>query len=632
MPPLAIVGAVNGAKLIAAVKENWDGRSLDFETLASAMRMAALRTADRFDVDQAARDALTDADAAMADHLVSCLPTREELAAFARKPDLAATVASHVADKLAVHNPHFAEGAPSVAGFDARSFAAAVVQDVITAALANSDYRQSLMTYLQIETLQGVARIEAEQANQSAMLSEIVKSLGSAADIQTFRSIRDDVAKAVADNPDLAGADVVKQVKYLIQCRREELEKLKAIPAEDNRVRSLQAAAEQALANNNDEAAIAALMEAESAFGERQNADTRNRAKYTSIRAGLLLGQGDWHAADAAWAQAAAMLRPIDINSWVPYVLWAADKLYEFGYLFARTGAVEASESRLRALAAVARMNRDWRREADFLNRLGNSLKTRAERTNGEPFLILIRQAIDAYLEALNASMKLTDRTESAMINMSLGNALFEQGNRIIGANGDALMIEAIDAYHQALTICTKQTSPQNWAQIQINLGIALSGLGRRPTAASGNDYFKQSVSAYRNALTIMTELSNPIGWAYAQHNLGAALHNLGELTEGDTGLGFFREAVSAYQLALTVRTQNDRPHEWAKTQDNLGIVQRLLGERVEGAEGLKHLEASAAAHRAALIIYTSEHMPREHSLVATHLADAEAAIAARRG
>ena len=105
VPPLAIVGAVNGAKLIAAAKENWDGRSLDFETLASSMRMAALRAADRFDVDQTERDALTEADAAMADHLVSCLPTHEELAAFARKPDLAATVASHVVDRLAAHDP-----------------------------------------------------------------------------------------------------------------------------------------------------------------------------------------------------------------------------------------------------------------------------------------------------------------------------------------------------------------------------------------------------------------------------------------------------------------------------------------------------------------------------------------------
>jgi tetratricopeptide (TPR) repeat protein len=593
VPPLTIVGAVNSAKLIAAVKENWDGRSLDFDALESAMRMAALRAADRFDVDQAARDALTEADAAMADHLVSCLPTREELAAFARKPDFVTAVVDHVVEKLAAHDPRFAEGAPSVAGFNARHFATEIVQSVIEAALDNNDYRQSLTSYLQIETLLGVAEIKDGQAEDRARdeafqgevrraVAEILSRLGSAGDAEMLNRIRAEVTKAIANNPDQGGVELVDQVVFLINSRQDALEKLEETPVEDNRVRSFQAAAEQALANDDDAAAIAALLEAETAIGERQEADARARANYTNIRAGLLLGQGDWQAADAAWAQAAAMLMPFDVTAGEQIVWEAAKRLADFGEIFAQTSALLASERRLRALETAAQARGDAERAAATQNNLGIVLRTQGERTGGDA--------------------------------------------------GLTLLSEAVDAYRAALTLRTQAAMPAQWAMTQNNLGNVLSTQGARTGDDAGLALLSEAVDAYRAALSVYTQVAMPADWAMTQNNLGTVLRTQGARTGGDAGLALLSEAVDAYRAALTVRTQAAMPAQWAMTQNNLGIVLRTQGARTAGDAGLALLSEAVEAYRAALTVWTPEHFSHYHEIASNNLAQAEAAIAARRG
>jgi Tetratricopeptide repeat len=643
VPPLAIVGAVNGAKLIAAVKENWDGRSLDFETLASSMRMAALRAADRFDVDQAARDALTEADAAMADHLVSSLPTREELAAFARKPDLAATVASHVVDSLSAHDPRFAQGVPSVAGFNARSFATEIVQSVLEAALANNDYLQSLLYYLGIETLQSVARLEDGQAEDRARdaafheevrraVAEILSRLGNSGDAEMLNRIRAEVMKAIANNPDQGGVELVDQVVFLINSRQDALEKLEETPVEDNRVRSFQAAAEQALANDDDAAAIAALLQAETAIGERQEADARARANYTNIRAGLLLGQGDWQAADTAWEQAAAMLMPFDLAAGEDIVEEAALRLYNFGKTFAQTPALVASERLWRALETATKARGDDERTAQVQNNVGIVLSEQGERTGGDEGLGLLAEAVVAYRAALTVRTESAMPAEWAMTQNNLGSALRMQGERTPGKAGFSLLEQAVAAYRAALSVRTQAAMPAQWALTQNNLGTALAIMSQQTVGETGPALQNEAVKAFRAALTVYNEVDTPTQWSGIQNNLGNVLRILAVRIEGEAGLALLNQAAAAFRAALSVRTETAMPADWAMTQNNLGNVLQEQGTRIRDGEGMALLAQAVEAFRLALTILTPEHFSHQHKITSESLARAEAAIAARRG
>jgi tetratricopeptide (TPR) repeat protein len=450
VPPLAIVGAVNGAKLIAAVRENWDGRSLDFDALASAMRMAALRAADRFDVDQAARDALTEADAAMADHLVSCLPKREELAAFARKPDLAATVASHVVDRLAAHDPRFAESASSVAGFDARSFATEIVQSVIEAALANNDYRQSLTTYLQIETLQGVARLEDGMAE----VLEFVRAQKAGASL-TDEALRGAIARFIAFQPDASDADVLNAVETFERDYRALLEQVSHISVNDNHIQSLKVAAEEALEAGDIATARTRYGEAAKAAADKASEPVRNAAALKSAEASTALTMLDWQAADAAWEQAAAMLMPFDLQAGEVIVWEAAERLQQFGETFAQTPALVASERRWRALEIAAVAGGDNERVAAMQVWLGNVLQVQGERTGGDAGLARLGEAVDAYRAALSVYTQAAMPADWAMTQNNLGNVLQTQGVRTGGDAGLALLGAAVDAYGAALTVWT---------------------------------------------------------------------------------------------------------------------------------------------------------------------------------
>lgn len=627
MPPLAIVGAVNGAKLIAAAKENWDGRSLDFETLASSMRMAALRTADRFDVDQAARDALTEADAAMADHLVSCLPTREELVGLAHKGDLAATVASHVVDRLATHDPRFAEGALSMAGFDARSFAAAVVKDVITAALANNDYRQSLMTYLQIETLQGVARLEDGMAE----ILEFVRAQKMGASL-TDQALRGAIARFIAFQPDASDAAVLNAVETFERDYRALLEQVSHISVHDNHIQSLKVAAEEALEAGDIATARTRYGEAAKGAADKASEPVRNAATLKSAEASAALTMLDWQAADAAWEEAATKLIPFDVTAGEAIVWEAADRLDDFGQIFAQAPALMASERRWRLLETAAKARSDANRAANIQFNLGAVLYARGEWIVGYAGLALLEEAVEACNAALTVFKLETMPAKWAIAQNNLGNALSAQGERMHGDVGLALLGQSVTAYRAALTIYTEAAMPVQWAMTQNNLGGVLFVQGERTGGEAGLALLAQAVDAYRAALTVRTKVAMSAKWAMTQNNLGNVLSVQGERIKGNAGLALLGQAVDAYRAALTLRTEAARPADWAITQNNLGNVLRVQGERTGGDAGLALLAQAVEAYRAALTVWTVEHFSYYHEMASYNLALVEAAIAARRG
>ncbi len=475
VPPLAIVGAVNGAKLIAAVKENWDGRSLNFETLVSSMRMVALCAADRFDVDQAARDALTEADAAMADHLVSCLPTREELAAFARKPDFVTAVVDHVAEKLAAHDPRFAEGALSMAGFDARSFAAAVVQDVITAALANNDYRQSLMTYLQIETLQGVARLEDGMAE----ILEFVRTQKAGASL-TDQALRGAIARFIAFQPDASDADVLNAVETFEREYRALLGQVSHITVNDNHIQSLKVAAEEALEAGDIATARIRYREAAKAADDKASEPVRNAANLKSAEASTAVTMLDWQAADAAWEEAAAKLTPFDLTAGEAIVWEAGDRLKQFGETFGQTPALVASERRWRALEIAAVVRGDNERVATMQVWLGTVLSTQGARTGGDAGLALLGEAVDAYRAALTVYTQAAMPADWATTQNNLGIVLWTQGERTGVDAGLALLSDAVYAYRAALTIWTREHFSYYHEVASYNLALVEAAIAAR--------------------------------------------------------------------------------------------------------------------------------------------------------
>ncbi len=600
--------AVTGAAgLFAAFRENSKKHGLDSEALISSMRKAALRASDRFDIEPAARDALTEADAVMAEHLVSCLPTREELAALARKHDLAAAAANYVSDRLAANDPRFAEGAPSVAGFDARSFAATVVTDVITAALANNDYRRSLMTYLQIETLQGVARLEDGMAE----VLEFVRAHNAGASLKD-QALRGAIARFIAFQPDASDADVLSAVETFERDYRALLEQVSHITVNDNHIQSLKVAAEEALEAGDIATARIRYGEAAKAAADKASEPVRNAAALKSAEASAALTMLDLQAADVAWKKAAAMLMPFDEAAGEDIVWEAGDRLLQFGDIFAQTLGLAASERRWRALETEARKRGDVKRVATMQNWLGNVLSVQGERTEGNAGLAMLAEAVEAYLAALTVRTRAATPADWAMTQNNLGNVLKAQGARTKDVAGLALLNRAVEAYCAALTFYTRAAMPVDWAMTQNNLGTVLRIRGERTEGHAGIELLRQAIAAYRAALTVRTQAATPADWAMTQNNLGIALRTLSTGTQGDAKFTLLSEAVEAYRAALTVYTQAATPANWAATQHNLGIALRTQGELVEGIAGHVLLNEAVAAFRAGLAVRTRAAMPAD--------------------
>jgi tetratricopeptide (TPR) repeat protein len=424
------------------------------------------------------------------------------------------------------------------------------------------------------------------------------------------RAIRDAITRFIDVKPEANQAELTDAIERFEAGYRALERQLAAISVTDNRVTSLKAGAEGALAEGDLDKARAAYREAAEAARDKAAEPVRTAAELKAAEAGAHLLALDWEAADAAWTEAAAMLAPFDQRAADGLGEDAGNRLRLHGEVYARAGALSATINRWRALAASAAVRGDDREAARLRNNLGNVLQTQGERTGGPDGLRLLDEAVTAYRDALTIHTRDAMPAQWAMTQNNLGNTLEIQGDRTGGQEGRRLLAEAVTAHRDALTIYTRTDSPTDWAMTQNNLGNALQTQGQQIEGPEGLRLLDEAVTAYHNALTVRTRVDMAAQWATTQNNLGNALQTQGQQTEGPEGLRLLAQAVTAYRDALTVHTRADMPALWATTQNNLGNVLMAEGERTAGAEGHRLLDQAVTAFRAALTVRTRGDMP----------------------
>jgi tetratricopeptide (TPR) repeat protein len=683
VPPAASALATGGSKIATLFRESAAKHGFDSEALIAKMQAAAFRAADRYDSDQDWRDAMTVADAALTQLLPLAVPTRDDMVTCAAQTDFAGAVQTLVLDRVSEGDARF--GALNAEGrFCPRSFAGDIIRAVLDAALADEKYAQSLELPIQMATLRGVSEVKEDVAELKDDMAEVIawvraQQAGSALSDQALRGA---ISRFIAFRPEASDVDVLNAVETFEREYRALLEQVSHIRMHDHHIQSLKVAAEVALEAGDIATARRLYGQAAQDATEKLSEPVRTVAALRVTEARTALTMLDWHAADAAWGQAAAMLMPFDVKVGEAIVFEAAGRLYDFGLIFGQTSALILCERHWRTLEVAARERGDSKYAAGIQNNLGNVLRVQGERMGGDDGLALFGAAGEAYRAALTVRTQatmpadwamtqnnlgivlwrqgewtggdaglalfgeavaayraaLTVRTLAAMptdwagTQNNLGNVLQMQGERTTGKAGLALLGQAVEAYRAALTVRSQASMPAQWAGTQNNLGLVLCVQGERTRGRTGLVLLREAVDAYRAALTIFTQAAMPTDWAGTQNNLGLALWRQGGRTRGNAGLALLGEAVEAYRAALTFYTQAEMPTNWATTQNNLGLVLSTKGARSGGYAGLALLGEAVEAYRAALTVYTPEHFSHNHEIASNNLALAEAAIAARRG
>lgn len=442
------------------------------------------------------------------------------------------------------------------------------------------------------------------------------------------RAIRDAIARFIDVKPEANQTELTDAIKRFETGYRDLERQLAAITVTDNRVTSLKAAAEAALAEGDLDKARAAYREAAEAARDRAAEPVRTAAELKSAEAGAHLLALDWQAADTAWAEGEAMLVHFDSNAAEDLAHHAASRLRRHGELYGRAGALSAAINRWRTLASSADAREDEREAARLRNNLGNALQIQGQRTGGRDGLRLLDEAISAYRYALTVRTRVDMPVQWATTQNNLGATMRSQGERTGGQEGLRLLGEAVTAYRDALTVRTRADMPAEWAMTQNNLGNALSSQGERASGPEGLRLLDEAVTAYRDALTVRTLADTPAEWAMTQNNLGNTLSRQGERTSGPEGLRLLDEGVTAFRDALTVHTRSNSPAAWAMTQNNLGATLRSLGERTGGAEGLRLLDEAVLAYRNALTVRTRADMPAKWAMTQYNIGLAQESMA----
>jgi tetratricopeptide (TPR) repeat protein len=491
------------------------------------------------------------------------------------------------------------------------------------------------------------------------------------------RAIRDAIARFIDVKPDANQSELTDAIDRFETGYRALEQQLAAIRVTDNRVTSLKADAEAALAEGDLDKARAAYREAAEAARDKAAEPVRTAAELKSAEADAHLLALDWQAADAAWAEAEAMLAPFDRDAADELADDAAQRLSLHGELYGRAGALSSASHRWRQLARVARARRDQLRVAKFQNNLGNALATQGsrigglegqrlldeailafrdartiytradladqramtqvnlgdtlriqgERTDGRGGLRLLDEAIAAFRDALTVYTRDDMRVQRATTQSNLGNALRIQGERTEGPEGLQLLAEAVACCRMALSVFTGADTPEAWENTQNIMGAALAVQGMRTPDPEGLRVLGKSVTAFRNALTLTSRADTPVRWAIAKNNLGNALRLQGERTGGAEGLRLLAEAVTAFRDAFTVPTRAEMPVLWARTQENLGLAYESMAQ-AEPGEARAHLVNAEAAFLDALTVYTPEHMNYDYGTAIRSLEDVRAKLA----
>jgi tetratricopeptide (TPR) repeat protein len=105
----------------------------------------------------------------------------------------------------------------------------------------------------------------------------------------------------------------------------------------------------------------------------------------------------------------------------------------------------------------------------------------------------------------------------------NLGIVFRHLGEPTEGTQTSQYLRQAVDAFHNALLVRTREQLPQDWAATQNNLGLALGDLARRSEDARGPEYLQQAVDAFRSALQVYTQSAFPTTWTGVNRNLANA-------------------------------------------------------------------------------------------------------------
>jgi tetratricopeptide (TPR) repeat protein len=608
--PIAGALATGGVKIATLFAEHAANHGFDSGALIEKMQAAAFRAADHYDRNVEWRDALTNADAALRDHLGRCLPSRDDLTGCAAQADFGGAVQALVLDRISAIDAQFAT-LSAADTFCPRSFAGDIIRAVLDAALADEKYVQSLTLPLQLATVHGVSAANIKLDRLLALVE------GSTLPDHALRGA---LARFVDFQPGASDTDVLNAVTTFERGYHALIEQVSHINVHDNHIQSLKIAAEEALQAGDIATTRTRYAEAAKAAAEKASEPVCNAAALKSAEASAALTMLDWQAADAAWAQAAAMLMPFDVRRGEAIVGEATERLYYFGDVFGQTPALVASEHHCRKLEAAAKLRGDHERVAIMQHNLGITLSLQGQRTVGDAGLALLAEAVAEYSAALSVRTETAVPAYWAMTQNNLGNVLSVQGERTGGDAGLVLLQQAVAAYRAALCVYTEAAMPTNWAATQNNLGNVLRAQGERMEGDAGLALLAEAIAAYRAALRVRTETAMPADWAMTQNNLGNVLRVQGERTGDDAGLALLAEAVAACRAALRVYKQAAMPVDWAKTENNLGIVLRIQGEWTGGDAGLALLAEAAAVYRAALSVYTQTAMPVDWAMTQNNL------------
>ena len=258
---------------------------------------------------------------------------------------------------------------------------------------------------------------------------------------------------------------------------------------------------------------------------------------------------------------------------------------------------------------------------------LGNALVEEANNT--DPFtasMPVIQEAVKAYRNALEVRTRAALPLDWARTQMGLGNALTLESLAAAFVSlslSTSLHDQAVEAYRNALQVLTKADQPQDWAATQMNLGGILLDEGMRAhTDDKALAWYDQAVEAYRAALQVYTEADLPQDWAKTQGKLGIALTSEGVHAGDDKAIALFDEAAAVYRNMLQVYTEADLPVNWAETQNHLGYALELEGDRANGEKAIALLNQAAEANRTALQVFTKAARPQDWALTQMDLGD----------
>ena len=574
--------AMGAAALFGVFRAGCAKHGLDSEKLIAKTRKGVMAAFAEHRLGWAASADVKAADAYMATHLMAAMPSRTELGAAAvsveRYPETAAVM---IVERLAAKNPIFGEQGSAPL---AREFALVVLRSALSAALEDADYVHLLGAHIAIATAQGVAVLQDGQAEdrardlafQDKMLALMfAQNAGTSLSEQAMRGA---IARFIELRPEAAPSEIVDAVTEFEIGYRALLAQLAQFSAHDNQIQSLKVAAEEALEAGDLETARARYGEARAAAKVKASESVRIEADLARADAAAALLALDWRAADKAWAEAHDMLKRYDVVA-AEAVAWdAADKISNFGKLFATPSALWMVLSRLELILNKALANNEGVQAAKARNRRGNILRSLGEQEIGEKRTKIISDAIIEYKLAME-EYDIDVDIEYGHIKNNIGLALWRQSEGQRKQKSIKLMKEARECLNLSSVILRKHGKKFDWARSLNNLGCMLTATGELLPAMESMHFFEIAIQKFELSLTVRTKETYQFEWAATHNNIGYTI--LASVIKSDNDL-MKKELLTAFvksKKSLAVRTKLLRPVEWADTARNIGVILTYQGK-----------------------------------------------------